>query len=283
MTNPDKAQLPPLVRVLAEWEDANGSLAGILPEEWSALWSSVTDAAAEQSPRQLRTALSTVPAAAPQGWKLVPLEPTEAMNKAASGYGYPWNVWRAMLVASPTPPAAAEGALTDEQCDTAIRASGLWTLAMTVPQNLAMLRGLCRAALSTAPAHEARLPHPGSPEASAMIDSVLAEYNWPSNAKNAARAGYVAASRMLTPTPAVAPSEARRLADAIDPLTRKHAPDNLTIGCAAKLLSALATPTEAPSALGASAGADRAVGPSDPSRDASRPSASIPSAGERDQ
>lgn len=38
---------------------------------------------------------------------------------------------------------------------------------------------------------------PGSPEASAMIDSVLAEYNWPSNPKNAARAGFVAAQRML--------------------------------------------------------------------------------------
>lgn len=36
--------------------------------------------------------------------------------------------------------------LTDEQCDEAIRRSGLWTLACTVPQNLAMLRGLCREA-----------------------------------------------------------------------------------------------------------------------------------------
>jgi len=40
------------------------------------------------------------------------------------------------------------------------------------------------------------LPHPGSPEASAAIDSKLAEYNWPSNPKNAARAGFEAA-RML--------------------------------------------------------------------------------------
>lgn len=44
------------------------------------------------------------------------------------------------------------------------------------------------------------LPHPGSPEASAMIDSVLDEYEWPSNAKNAARAGYVAAKRLLRAT-----------------------------------------------------------------------------------
>lgn len=37
--------------------------------------------------------------------------------------------------------------LTDAQCDEAIRRSGLWPLACTVPQNLALLRGLCRAAL----------------------------------------------------------------------------------------------------------------------------------------
>lgn len=43
------------------------------------------------------------------------------------------------------------------------------------------------------------IPGPGSPEASAMIDSVLAEYGWPANAKNAARAGYVAAQRLMTP------------------------------------------------------------------------------------
>lgn len=41
------------------------------------------------------------------------------------------------------------------------------------------------------------LPHPGSSIASAMMDSVLAEYNWPSNHKNAARAGYTAAMRLL--------------------------------------------------------------------------------------
>ena len=44
-----------------------------------------------------------------------------------------------------------------------------------------------------------RLPNPGSPEASAMIDSVLAEYGWPANPKNAARAGYVAAQRLMGP------------------------------------------------------------------------------------
>jgi hypothetical protein len=59
-----------------------------------------------------------------------------------------------------------------------------------------------RVALATA-GQAAALLHPGSPEASAMIDSVLAEYNWPSNAKDAARAGYVAAQRLLATTPAV--------------------------------------------------------------------------------
>ena len=52
-----------------------------------------------------------------------------------------------------------------------------------------------QAALAAASA----LPNPGSPEASAMIDSVLAEYGWPTNPKNAARAGYVAAQRLLDP------------------------------------------------------------------------------------
>lgn len=38
---------------------------------------------------------------------------------------------------------------------------------------------------------------PGSPEVSAMIDSVLAEYGWPANPKNAARAGFVACQRLM--------------------------------------------------------------------------------------
>ena len=41
------------------------------------------------------------------------------------------------------------------------------------------------------------LPNPGSPEASAMMDSMLAEYQWPANSKNAARAGWEAANRWL--------------------------------------------------------------------------------------
>lgn len=42
-----------------------------------------------------------------------------------------------------------------------------------------------------------QLPHPGTPEAEEMIDKLLAEYNRPANMKNAARAGYMAARRLL--------------------------------------------------------------------------------------
>ena len=41
------------------------------------------------------------------------------------------------------------------------------------------------------------VPHPGSPEASAMIDSELAARGWPSNSKNAARAGYEACRKLI--------------------------------------------------------------------------------------
>lgn len=54
------------------------------------------------------------------------------------------------------------------------------------------------AELVAARASEARiLPHPASPEASGMMDAVLAEYNWPASSKNAARAGWEAANRWL--------------------------------------------------------------------------------------
>jgi hypothetical protein len=45
------------------------------------------------------------------------------------------------------------------------------------------------------------VPHPGSLAASNMIDTLLAEYNYPANTKNAARAGYVAAMRLLAAPP----------------------------------------------------------------------------------
>ena len=57
---------------------------------------------------------------------------------------------RPLVFGDTTPPPVTEShkrkSLTDEECDEAIRRSGLWTLACTVPQNLALLRGLCREA-----------------------------------------------------------------------------------------------------------------------------------------
>ena len=41
------------------------------------------------------------------------------------------------------------------------------------------------------------LPHPGSLLASEMLDTLLAEYNYPANPKNAARSGWEAANRWL--------------------------------------------------------------------------------------
>jgi hypothetical protein len=61
---------------------------------------------------------------------------------------------------------------------------------------------ITRIATQQAVQGETVLPRPGSPEASAMIDSLLAEYQWPSNPKNAARAGFEAARRMLATPPA---------------------------------------------------------------------------------
>ncbi len=55
------------------------------------------------------------------------------------------------------------------------------------------------------------LPHPGAPEAEEMIEKLLAECNRPSNMKNAALAGYMAAKRLLQnarqPLPAVEDAE----------------------------------------------------------------------------
>lgn len=62
-------------------------------------------------------------------------------------------------------------------------------------------------------AQPASVPHPGSPEASAMIDSELAAHGWPSNTKNAARAGYKACSKLLAAAPQ-APQPAQAVPDA---------------------------------------------------------------------
>lgn len=48
----------PLVAVLAQWEDENGTMAAILPDEWMKLHAAVTQACIEESPRMLRAALA---------------------------------------------------------------------------------------------------------------------------------------------------------------------------------------------------------------------------------
>lgn len=60
-----------------------------------------------------------------------------------------------------------------------------------------------------------QLPHPGSSEASEAIDAMLKEYDYPANTKNAARAGYQAARRMLaTNPPQAGPSIEQQLQNA---------------------------------------------------------------------
>ncbi len=70
--------------------------------------------------------------------------------------------------------------------------------------SIEQLRTLAAApAASTDPvlAVEPALPAPGSLEASRAIDTLLAEYDYPSNPKNAARAGWEAARRTLASAP----------------------------------------------------------------------------------
>ena len=74
---------------------------------------------------------------------------------------------------------------------------------------------VAQALVRATPATTLELPHPGGAEISALLDSILHEYNWPSNPKNAARAGWTAAMRYLrsaTPRVEVQPlTEERRL------------------------------------------------------------------------
>ena len=55
-------------------------------------------------------AIASVAGSVPEGWQLVPIEPTEKMLKASAGqyvngrYGYDLAKYRAMLAAAPQPP-----------------------------------------------------------------------------------------------------------------------------------------------------------------------------------
>lgn len=53
-------KLPRIIKVLAEWEDKNGTLAGILEHEWLALLHPIRRAATIQSPRRARHEYNTM-------------------------------------------------------------------------------------------------------------------------------------------------------------------------------------------------------------------------------
>lgn len=75
-----------------------------------------------------------------------------------------------------------------------------------------------RAALAARPVAQpdaGALPHPGGVEISALLDSILSEYNWPSNPKNAARAGWTAAMRYL--------AASTQATQAVEPVAREAA------------------------------------------------------------
>jgi hypothetical protein len=58
------------------------------------------------------------PATAPEGWKLVPVEPTAKMVDAArSQSSFPAGVWRAMLAAAPKPPTTKESSVVQPQAN----------------------------------------------------------------------------------------------------------------------------------------------------------------------
>lgn len=52
--SPADTALPEIIRILADWEDANGCLAAIMYDEWIALYKPITEAAVAQSPRMIR-------------------------------------------------------------------------------------------------------------------------------------------------------------------------------------------------------------------------------------
>lgn len=91
-----------------------------------------------------------------------------------------------------------------------------WSYRNTITTNRTVIREQCAklrarlASLAQPTPVPPTLPKPGSAEASAMIDTLLAEYQYPANSKNAARAGYEAARRMLAalaaPAQAVQPN-----------------------------------------------------------------------------
>jgi len=59
-------------------------------------------------PTETKAALLSKPAAIPEGYAILPIESTPAMNRAADMTGDPWDVWKRMVYASPSPPQKAQ-------------------------------------------------------------------------------------------------------------------------------------------------------------------------------
>lgn len=131
MKHEELRRLNPLVAVLADWEDANGTMACILPNEWSDLRQAVMDACVDQSPRMLLNALREYAESLERG--PVENQPTQSMCRAAVEYmngadiyskapaecleieeGIFSEVWKAMQAAAPHPEPAIKQRLTTE-------------------------------------------------------------------------------------------------------------------------------------------------------------------------
>lgn len=79
--------LPRIIQVLAEWEDRNGSLAGIMADEWVALREAVVDAAIVESPRMVRNAFAAG-GEAPMAAETLARRFHEAYERLAPQFGY---------------------------------------------------------------------------------------------------------------------------------------------------------------------------------------------------
>lgn len=105
-----------------------------------------------------------------------------------------FRIWQASAAQAEAKPADTEKLIA-----AAITRAGL-TLVKTA--NGYEVRKFGRIEAQAAPAASAQVPHPASERASKAIDAELEVRGWPTNTKNAARAGYVAATRLMAAAPA---------------------------------------------------------------------------------
>jgi hypothetical protein len=131
----NERELPAIIRILAEWEDRNGSLCAALYDEWIALYPAITKAAVAQSPRMIREEWSRVASAcasaAPVAWvvhtpngnvRLWSHDQHEA-NRCADANG----LTVTPLYASPAAPAEAIGRLTNAQVRSLMQIAHTWS------------------------------------------------------------------------------------------------------------------------------------------------------------